>query len=454
MILRLAIFVLLASATATTWTIVNGVNANPKGNNPPTVKNLADCEAKAEGHTQFTYNLRSGHCFVGDGTTFSGAALDHVKSGCDATRVTAGCEAPVPPSPAPTTLSWIFQTNASLGYCHMAMIERVGSANSSTFVAAFQAAKVHEGYNDQDIYVSRTSDGGVTWSPVRGRIAINTNGRFAVWGPSLHWDASRAELSLFYAQSGAFDQTSTPGRSGVGGDIMYVKSSDGGKTWGTPRLVLPYRISNLTVPKITANKLVAVASAPAEAPVWVLPFWQTPKTNDTDVQAAGVLRSADRGETWSVHMVPQQPTKLIENTIAPTRNGSLLMLFRTGVGKLYESWSFDVGMNWTTPVPSGLPNPNSKTFVMTNRAGNQVLAYNPTTKGRNPLALAISTDDGGSFKQFANLDPAIKTKDLEYPTTAQFGRFILTAFSADHYTGIKLAKTALPDEVDVDVASL
>ena len=76
------------------------------------------------------------------------------------------------------------------------------------------------------------------------------------------------------------------------------------KTWGTPRLVLPYRISNLTVPKITANKLVAVASAPAEAPVWVLPFWQTPKTNDTDVQAAGVLRSADRGETWSVHMVP------------------------------------------------------------------------------------------------------------------------------------------------------
>ena len=98
MILRLAIFVLLASATATTWTIVNGVNANPKGNNPPTVKNLADCEAKAEGHTQFTYNLRSGHCFVGDGTTFSGAALDHVKSGCDATRVTAGCEAPVPPA--------------------------------------------------------------------------------------------------------------------------------------------------------------------------------------------------------------------------------------------------------------------------------------------------------------------------------------------------------------------
>ena len=51
---------LLATSNATTWTIVKGVNAIPKGTNPPPVASLAACEAKAEGHAQFTYNLESG----------------------------------------------------------------------------------------------------------------------------------------------------------------------------------------------------------------------------------------------------------------------------------------------------------------------------------------------------------------------------------------------------------
>ena len=102
-VVALFVSALLATANATTWTIVKGVNAIPTGINPPIVASLAACEAKAEGHSQFTFNLQSGHCYVGDGTTFGGAALDHVTSGCDATKVKKGCEAPKPtPPPAPT----------------------------------------------------------------------------------------------------------------------------------------------------------------------------------------------------------------------------------------------------------------------------------------------------------------------------------------------------------------
>ena len=57
--------------------------------------------------------------------------------------------------------------------------------------------------------------------------------------------------------------------------------------------------------------------------------------------------------------------------------------------------------------------------------------------------LAISEDNGQSFRQFANLDPGMTTKALEYPTTTQIGSTILTVFSADHYTGIKVARTNL-----------
>eukprot|EP00937_MAST-01D_sp_MAST-1D-sp2_P001978 g1978.t1 len=366
-----------------------------------------------------------------------------------------------------SNLSWIFTTNSSIGYCHMAMIERVGAPNSTVFAAAFQGARVHEGFNDQDIYFTRSRDGGDTWDPVRGRIARNTNGAYAVWGPVLHWDDNAEQLNLFFAQSGAFDQTTTPGRSGVGGDIMRARSADGGESWSAPELVLPYRdaagagggpgaspnASADLAPKVTANKLVELADG-----AWLLPFWQTPRGNDTGPQAAGVLRGvpmrgggggggAQSGErAWTRHMLWDAPTKLIENTLAVTRNGSLLMLFRTGEGALYEAWSHDgSGMAWSVPARSLLPNPNSKAFLAADeRTGDLLLAYNPVTKGRNPLALARSAD-GVSWHQFANLDPGIKTKALEYPTTAQLrsatSSVLLTAFSADHYTGIKLAKT-------------
>ena len=115
------------------------------------------------------------------------------------------------------------------------------------------------------------------------------------------------------------------------------------------------------------------------------------------------------------------PTKLIENSVAQARNGSVLQLFRTGVGFLYQSTSHDEGRTWSLPRSSGLPNPNSKAFLSANSHGDLVLAYNPTSKGRNPLALAISTDEGKSFKEYCDLDPGVHGKALEYPTTVQVG---------------------------------
>ena len=121
-----------------------------------------------------------------------------------------------------SSLSWIFRTNASLGYCHMSMIEKVGN---HSLVAAFQAAKVHEGLNDQSLYVTFSNDRGTSWSDAT---TLVSGGSYAVWGPVLHYDAQSSKLWLFYAQSGRFDQRS-PGRSQVGGDLNAITSQDGGE---------------------------------------------------------------------------------------------------------------------------------------------------------------------------------------------------------------------------------
>lgn len=43
-----------------------------------------------------------------------------------------------------------------------------------------------------------------------------------------------------------------------------------------------------------------------------------------------------------------------------TKTGFLLQLFRTGLGTVYQTWSSDYGASWTDPIPTTLPNPNSK----------------------------------------------------------------------------------------------
>lgn len=339
----------------------------------------------------WTWNqhVKPHHCFGSSSTKWVDTLNDHCISGCKIGAV-SGCPpaprptpaAPTPPpSPAPA-LSWIFKTNQSLGYSHMAMIEKI---DDTTLVAAFQAAKVHEGLFDQDIYFTQSLDKGKTWAPVRGRIAVNGHGSYAVWGPVLHWDAHAKRLLLFFAQSGAFNIRSK-GRSGVGGDLMVTESADRGATWSKPRLILPFAIQNVTTPKITANKLIEITAGPAKG-AWVLPFWQTPSnyyyasggsgeggngisgsrsssnaTAGTEgPQAAGVLISRDRGSTWAATMLYGSPTKVIENTLAQAANGSLVMLFRTGAGELYRSYSLDgTGAAWTVPAASGVPNPNAK----------------------------------------------------------------------------------------------
>ena len=102
--MRVAVTTVAAAAAggATSWTVVPNVNAVPSGT-PTTEKDLTACEAAADGHAQFSFNLKSGHCYVGDATTFGGAASDRVTSGCDAAKVTSGCTAPAPTPPPPPT---------------------------------------------------------------------------------------------------------------------------------------------------------------------------------------------------------------------------------------------------------------------------------------------------------------------------------------------------------------
>eukprot|EP00238_Polyblepharides_amylifera_P013106 CAMPEP_0196574354 /NCGR_PEP_ID=MMETSP1081-20130531/4083_1 /TAXON_ID=36882 /ORGANISM="Pyramimonas amylifera, Strain CCMP720" /LENGTH=387 /DNA_ID=CAMNT_0041892349 /DNA_START=68 /DNA_END=1231 /DNA_ORIENTATION=+ len=351
---------------------------------------------------------------------------------------------------------WIFRFDtegAALGvtYSHMVNIQKIEHQGVRLLGAAWQASSAGcEGDPGQHVRFSLSWDAGQTWGPS----SCVMYGLSAVWSPILHYDEAASRLYLFYSES---RKVHSPG-----GDIKVVESTDLGGSWSHPRTILTHEADG-GVPKVLANKLTVLSSG-----AWVLPYWREPPDSwelyphyhplqhspkpprpappagspaDVKLSSAGVLVSLDSGASWTARgSVQLASTWLIENTLvglSPTEPSqlpresrdfqeSLLMLFRTGEGKIFASRCEDGrGEEWTPAVPTELPNPNSKTGMtkcrLPNRSGEAclALAYNHSTTKRSPLHLACSYDDGESWVQSAVLEND-EQGNFAYPTPIEW----------------------------------
>lgn len=97
--------------------------------------------------------------------------------------------------------------------------------------------------------------------------------------------------------------------------------------------------------------------------------------------------------------------------------GKLQAVGRTGRGKIFEIWSEDSGKTWGKMTLTTLPNPNSGIDAVTLQDGRQLLVYNPTTRGRSPLKVAVSAD-GKEWKDVVTLEDE-PGKEFSYPAVIQ-----------------------------------
>jgi predicted neuraminidase len=95
----------------------------------------------------------------------------------------------------------------------------------------------------------------------------------------------------------------------------------------------------------------------------------------------------------------------IQPTIAFTKAGAIVMLLRDRRKEsIRRSWSYDSGKTWSIPDSIGLPNPSSAVAIATLDDGRVILAYNHSSTSRSPLSLALSEDNGKTFKRFVDLE--------------------------------------------------
>ena len=93
-------------------------------------------------------------------------------------------------------------------------------------------------------------------------------------------------------------------------------------------------------------------------------------------------------------------------SLVPLDVKSALVFLRdyTDNRKVFFSRSDDGGRIWSKPTPTQLPNPDSGISGLKLNDGKLLLAYNDSTSCRDNLALAISNDQGATWKKLVTLE--------------------------------------------------
>ena len=272
-------------------------------------------------------------------------------------------------------------------------------------------------------------------------------------------------LGLIRLRSGALAIYGTKGDG-----HCFCSSSDGGTTWGEPSLICPKSAGtpmHHSMIQLEGGRLLLTM-------YWEgLDGWEYtggtmasvhPDLQYTDVSAYGlwrgqrhqieghahgpemgmsiVYRSDDEGKTWKKHLgglmgwfdfegIPNGfcgQTGCFEPTIAETRDGQVLLIARSTVGRLVHSFSPDGGEHWYAVVPTDLPCSESPgLMVALPKTGDLLIVWNQVSREeirrgyrRGRLSAAISKDGGHSWENFKTLELSEGLEDVdrvqpEYP---------------------------------------
>jgi len=182
--------------------------------------------------------------------------------------------------------------------------------------------------------------------------------------------------------------------------VHRLRSSDLGATWG-PRETIREQLGWMT-----RNRPLLLSNGEI-----VLPLYEERRPRST------FLISADGGQTWGAggEIAPdgnEQPA-LVEDA-----DGALLAWMRQrGGGAILTSRSTNRGRNWTPAVPISLPNPDAAVDVIRLHEGPLLLAFNNSATQRTPLALAVSNDEGATWRVVAHLETG--PGEFSYPSMSQ-----------------------------------
>jgi sialidase-1 len=286
------------------------------------------------------------------------------------------------------------------------------------------------GGNDEapsSIASMRSRDGGRVWGEHRIEVSPGPGDR-NVYNPSLAL-LEDGELLFFYLKYHHLVWNEPLVSSG------YLKRSrDGGRSWTEPTPLWdhgPYGSANHTLTRLSSGRLLKS--------VETMPVWGG---YPAGVSRSGCFRSDDGGLQWEP---PESWVELplrgsMENHIAETPDGELVMAVRNQLGSVFLSRSSDGGVRWSKPQTSGLwASESMPSLSRIPASGDLLLIWNNAEFDpafdhcgkRTPLTCAVSHDGGRSWEHRKNLeeDPGVEFSNLACAFTSA-GTALITYFTS------------------------
>jgi len=289
-------------------------------------------------------------------------------------------------------VDFVFGEDRPFTQCHASTV--VQTADGDLLSAWFGGTE--EKNPDVAVWLSRFS--GETWSPPERAAKVR---EAAHWNPVLFRDAEDV-IYLFFK---------------VGEDVpvwqtYWMQSENGGRTWNDPQELVPGDVGGRGPVK---NKPIVLSDG----------AWLAPASTEAKRWEPFADRSTDRGMTWtrSANWAIDRNTLKGIGAIQPTfwesAPGCVHALMRTSCGRIWRTDSEDGGRTWAPVYATALPNNNSGIDALRLEDGRILLVFNPVRMNwgpRTPLDLAVSSDNGVTWKTIAHLeDNPDKNSEFSYP---------------------------------------
>ncbi len=280
------------------------------------------------------------------------------------------------------TVEFVFGDDRPFRQCHASTLTQV--ANGDLLAAWFGGTR--EKNPDVAIWMSRRAASG--WTPPQ---KVARAREMAHWNPVLFTDPASGAIHLFF-------------KVGLDPKIWSTWrriSRDHGLTWTDPEELVPGDVGGRGPVK---NKPIVLSDG----------TWLAPASTEKGGWQCFADRSTDGGRTWTrTDNFPRDPSipRRVGGAIQPTfwesEPGHVTALARTGARQIWKTTSEDYGQTWAPMVPAGLPNNNSGIDALRLEDGRVLLVFNPVNINwgpRTPLSLAVSGDNGNTWKLLAHLE--------------------------------------------------